>query len=193
MTETKKGYPVISFQTPGAWEDWLAKNHDRAQGVWIKMAKKASGFPSVSRQEALKVALCYGWIDGQADKVDDAWWLLKFTPRRKNSPWSKINIANIEALTEAGKMKPAGIKEVEAAKKDGRWDQAYDSPKEMSMPEDLLRELARNKKARDFFETLNKTNRFTIAYRLQTAKKPETRARRMEKILDMLTSGKKFY
>jgi uncharacterized protein YdeI (YjbR/CyaY-like superfamily) len=175
------------------WEQWLAEHHTRTAGVWIKMAKKASGIASVTHDEALDVALCYGWIDGQRNSLDDSYFLQKFTPRRPKSLWSKRNIDKIAALTAAGRMQPSGLAEVEAAKADGRWEAAYDSPKNMVVPEDFLQALAADEPARAFFDTLNQANRFAIAWRLQTAKKPETRRRRFEALLAMLARGEKLH
>ena len=155
--------------------------------------KKATGKPSVNYGAALDEALCYGWIDGQKNKYDNESYLQKFTPRRPRSIWSKRNIEHIERLEKEGKMRSAGRKAVEAAKSDGRWERAYDSPKNMEVPEDFIAELSKNKKALAFFESLNKTNRFAIAWRLQTAKKPETRERRKKVMLEMMERGEKFH
>lgn len=148
---------------------------------------------SVTPAEALDVALCYGWIDGQRDKFDESYYLNKYTPRRPRSLWSKRNREIVEGLDKENRMKAAGIKEVEAAKADGRWEKAYDSPANMKVPGDFLKALSTNKKAEAFFKTLNKTNQYAIAWRLQTAKKPETRERRMKKILEMMENGEKFH
>jgi uncharacterized protein YdeI (YjbR/CyaY-like superfamily) len=185
--------PVISFESSAEWEEWLAVNHAQSTGVWIRMFKKATGIASITYAEALDEALCYGWIDGQKNKYDDESWLQRFTPRRASSIWSKINTQHVERLVKAGKMKAAGMKEVEAAKRDGRWQRAYESHKNMSIPEDFLKELEKDAKAGAFFETLNKTNLYAIAFRLQTAKKPETREKRMRAILEMLSKGEKFH
>ncbi len=185
--------PIISFESPSGWADWLSANHTQPAGIWLRFFKKASGVTSVTYAEALEEALCYGWIDGQANEYDDDSWLQKFTPRRKKSIWSKINTQHVERLIKEGRMKAAGLKEIEAAKQDGRWEQAYDSYRNMRIPEDFMRELEKNAKAKGFFETLNKTNLYSIAFRLQTAKKPETREKRMKAILEMLSNGKKFH
>lgn len=187
------GKPVLTFSKPGQWEQWLAKNHEQTEGVWIRFFKKGSATQGITYAQALDEALCYGWIDGQAKKYDEQSWIQKFTPRRQGSVWSKRNIEHVERLTKAGKMKPAGLKQIEAARADGRWKKAYDSPANMATPADLLKALEKNKKAKAFFESLNKTNKYAINWRLQTAKKPETREKRMEKILDMLTKGEKFH
>jgi uncharacterized protein YdeI (YjbR/CyaY-like superfamily) len=189
----KDDLPIIAFETPAEWKKWLAQNHTQTSGIWLRIFKKGSNAASVTHAEALDEALCYGWIDGQRNKYDDSSFLQKFTPRRRKSIWSKINTRHVERLTKAGKMKPSGHAEVEAAKADGRWQQAYDSHRSMTLPEDFLMELEKNPKAKSFFETLNKTNLYSIAFRLQTAKKPETRQKRMKEILEMLSRGEKFH
>jgi uncharacterized protein YdeI (YjbR/CyaY-like superfamily) len=171
----------------------LAKNHKLSLGIWIKLFKIKSGVTSITYAEALDVALCYGWIDGQKKAYDNESWLQKFTPRKTKSLWSKKNREHVERLLQLGMMEAAGIKEVEAAKADGRWDQAYESSSNMTVPKDFLNELAKNKKAEAFFKTLNKTNIYSIVWRLQTAKKPETRNKRMKAILEMLKKGEKFH
>ena len=186
-------YKVVSFKTPVAFEKWLAKNHNKVKGIWIRYFKKDSGEKTITHKEALDVALCYGWIDGQADKYDDISWLVKFTPRGAKSIWSKKNTENIERLTSLGKMKPPGLAEVEKAKADGRWDRAYDAQSTMQIPDDLVKQLSKNKKAKAFFDTLNRTNKFAIVWRLQTAKKPETREKRLKLILEMLSNKQKFH
>ena len=189
----KNDSEIIAFPSAKEWEQWLGKTHASSSGVWLRLFKKGSGLASVTHAEALNAALCYGWIDGQLKKHDEESWLRKFTPRRPNSVWSKRNRALVEQLAEAGKMRPAGLKEVEAAKADGRWNRAYDSPSKMTVPEDFLQELSKNKKARMLFETLNKANTYAIAWRLQTAKKPETREKRMRAIIAMLAKGQTFH
>jgi len=184
---------ILPFASAGAWETWLDENHSSSDGLWIKFARKGSGIDSVSYAEALDAALCYGWIDGQARRFDDEYWLQRFTPRRKRSKWSKVNREKVAKLVEAGKMKPAGLREVERAKADGRWDAAYDSPSKATVPDDLQRELDENPEAADFFATLDSRNRYAILYQIQDAKKPETRARRIEKYVAMLKDGKKLY
>lgn len=184
---------ILTCRSHKEWAQWLARNHDKREGVWLKFFKKTADVAAISRPEALDEALCYGWIDGQAKKLDDVSWLQKFTPRRKKSIWSKINVAHATRLIEAGKMKPAGLREVERAREDGRWAEAYDSPKSSEMPSDFLEALSRNKRASAFFQTLNKANRYAISWRLQTAKKPETRERRMKAILAMLAKGQAFH
>jgi uncharacterized protein YdeI (YjbR/CyaY-like superfamily) len=185
--------PIISFETPSQWAEWLAANHAESKGVWLRMFKKGTGIASLNYAEALDEALCYGWIDGQKNKYDERSWLQRFTPRRARSIWSKINTGHVEQLIAAGKMKPAGMKEIEAAKLDGRWQKAYDSHKNMTIPADFLKELEKDAPAKAFFATLNKANLYAIAFRLQTAKKAETREKRMKQILEMLAKGEKFH
>ena len=184
---------MVAFPSAEAWEQWLSKNHAASKGGWLRIYKKDSATPSVTYPQALDAALCHGWIDGQLQKYDEHSWLRKFTPRRSKSSWSKINTQHAERLIEAGRMKVAGSNEIDAAKQDGRWTAAYDSPSAATLPEDLLHALKKNAKARRFLETLNKANRYAITYRLQTAKKPETRKKRLQDMLAMLTDGKKFH
>jgi uncharacterized protein YdeI (YjbR/CyaY-like superfamily) len=185
--------PTLSFESPEAWEVWLAEHHADGLGVWIQFYKKAAGVRSLTYAEAVLGALCYGWIDSQARSKDDRSWIQKFGPRRPRSVWSRINTERAEGLIGSGRMQPAGLAEIAAAKKDGRWQRAYSSPSASSVPADFLAALAENKKARSFFESLNKANLYAISYRLETAKKPETRKRRMESILAMLAKGEKFH
>lgn len=185
--------PIIPFKDGAEWEAWLEENHQTAKGVWMRFYKKASGIPTITWADAVPVALCYGWIDSQAKTYDDKSYLQKFTPRGPKSMWSKINTEHIERLIKLGKMKPAGLVAVEAAKADGRWARAYESPKNMTIPEAFIMLLEKNKKAKDFFESLNKTNKYAIAFQLHSAKKPETLERRMQKFLQMLEKGEKLY
>jgi uncharacterized protein YdeI (YjbR/CyaY-like superfamily) len=184
---------IVSFQSAQEWEEWLAENHASSVGVWLRFFKNGSGKPTVTHDEALDAALCYGWIDGQGKKYDELSWLLKFTPRRAGSIWSRRNTEHVERLIQENRMQPPGFAEVEAAKADGRWERAYDSPSKMTVPEDFLEELSKNQEAKAFFETLNKASIYAIAWRLQTAKKPETREKRMKAILTMLAKGEKFH
>jgi uncharacterized protein YdeI (YjbR/CyaY-like superfamily) len=184
---------IVAFSSAKEWERWLAKSHASSNGVWLRFFKKAARRSSVTYPEALALALCYGWIDGQLRKHDEQSWLRKFTPRRPRSVWSKRNRDLVEQLARAGRLKPAGLKEVEEAKSDGRWERAYDSPSKMVVPADFLKELSKDRKALLFFRTLNKANTYAIAWRLQTAKKPETREKRMKAILAMLSKGEKFH
>lgn len=188
-----KETPIKPFASAEKWHAWLEKNHAKSDGVWLKIFKKDSGKKTVTHPEALDEALCFGWIDGQRKAHDELSFLQKFTPRRPRSIWSKRNQEHVARLTEENRMTPAGLKEIEAAKTDGRWERAYDGPKNMKIPADFLKELKKNKKAYDFFKTLNKNNTFAIAFRLHTAKKPETRERRMKVILEMMDKGERFY
>ncbi|MEO7802636.1 MAG: YdeI/OmpD-associated family protein [Ginsengibacter sp.] len=188
-----KEMKVLAFKTSNAFEKWLAKNHNKVTGIWLRFFKKDSGRVTITYKEAVDEALCYGWIDGQANKYDDESWIQKFTPRGARSIWSKINTNNIERLTTLGKMRPPGLEEVEKAKADGRWTKAYDSPKDMQMPDDFMKQMLKNTKAKAFFETLNKANKYAIGWRLQTAKKPETKEKRIKMIIDMLSNGQKFH
>jgi uncharacterized protein YdeI (YjbR/CyaY-like superfamily) len=185
--------PTLAFATQRAFATWLSKHHASADGLWIKMAKAKSGIESINYQEALELALCWGWIDGQSRRVDDTWFVQKFTPRRARSMWSKINRERVIALIAAGKMKPPGLAEIERAKQDGRWDRAYDSPSRATPPEDLQAALAKNRKAAAFFAKLDSVNRYAILHRVQTAKKPETRARRIAKFVEMLAHHEKLH
>lgn len=193
MKAGEDGKPVLPFASRDEFARWLDENHARSDGIWIKFAKKASGIDTVVYAEALDVALRYGWIDGQVAKVDDDWYAQRWTPRRARSKWSKINVEKAEALIASGEMKPAGLAEVERAKADGRWENAYPSPSAMSVPEDLQAALDASPKAAEFFATLSGTNRYAILYRIGDAKRPETRARRIEKFVGMLERGEKVY
>lgn len=184
---------ILSFSTPEEFRKWLKENHDISDGIWIRIFKKSSETTTITYAEALDEALCYGWIDGQKKPHDSESWLQKFCRRRPKSGWSKINTGHAERLMRTGRMRAAGRKEIEAAKKDGRWNAAYDSPSKSTVPEDFLEALAKDPKAQAFFDGLNKANRYAISYRLQTAKKPETRKRRMEMILGMLKRGEAFH
>jgi uncharacterized protein YdeI (YjbR/CyaY-like superfamily) len=184
--------PVRDFKTQAAWRTWLDKNHAKSPGVWIRFAKKASGKRSVTYQEAVEVSLCYGWIDGKVRTVDEDHYIQRFTPRRAQSRWSKINRGKAEALIAAGEMKPAGMQAVDEAKGDGRWAAAYASPAVIEVPADLERELKRTK-TEAFFEGLNKTNRYAVLYQIEEAKRPETRARRIVRFVEMFQDGRKPY
>jgi uncharacterized protein YdeI (YjbR/CyaY-like superfamily) len=186
-------YPVREFESAGAFEAWLHEAHADEPGVWLRLAKKGSGVPSATYAEALEVALCYGWIDGQARKVDDTWYVQKFTPRRARSMWSKRNRDKVAALIDSGRMQRAGLREIERAQADGRWDAAYDGSATATVPDDLQRALEANPAAVDFFAGLNSRNRYAILHRLQSAKKPETRARRIAQFVEMLARGEKIY
>lgn len=191
--DTKQGLPILSFASPKEWEAWLREHHGASKGLWLKIAKKGSGVDSVDYAQALDAALCHGWIDGQKGALDDTFWLQKFTPRGPRSKWSKINVDKAQALIEAKRMQPAGLAEIEKAKGDGRWEQAYASQSKATVPEDLQQELDKNPKAAKFFATLDSANRYAVLYRIHEAKKPETRARRIEKFIDMLNRGEKVH
>ncbi len=185
--------PIISFEDQVQWEQWLEENHESAAGVWVKIAKKASGIPSITYAEALDVAICFGWIDSQRDKVDDLYWRQRFTPRSKKSPWSQVNRERVARLAAEGRVRPAGRRAVDAAKADGRWEAAYASQSRMTVPDDLQEALLKDPAAAEFFSTLDSRNRYTILYRVQSAKKPETRAKRIEKFVTMLANGEKIH
>ncbi len=189
----KPSLPIVSAKSARDWGKWLAKHHARASGVWLRIFKKGSGEATVTYAEALDEAPCFGWIDSQKQAHDKSSYLQKFSPRKAASGWSKINTRHAERLKKAGRMKPAGLKEIQGAKRDGRWKSAYDSPAAASAPADFPAALEKNKKAKAFFRTLEKRNSYAIIYRLQTAKKPETRAARMRAIIEMLAKGKKFH
>ena len=191
--ETKQNLPILAFASQKKWEEWLARNHQTSKGLWLKIAKKGAETGTVNYAEALDVALCYGWIDGQKGALDAGFWLQKFTPRGARSKWSKVNRDKATALIESGRMQPAGLAEIERAKTDGRWEAAYDAQSKASVPEDLQRELDANPDAAAFFATLESYNRYAILYRLQEAKKPETRAKRLEKFIGMLKRGEKVH
>lgn len=184
---------VLEFASVEEWEAWLAENQSSAAEAWLRFAKKNARVATVSRAAALEVALRYGWIDGQAASQDEVYWLQRFTPRTARSKWSRINREAVEELIRAGRMKPAGMAAVEAAKSDGRWDAAYAPPSKIEVPTDLLERLKESPAAESYFGSLNAQNRYAILYRIQDAKKPETRARRIEKFIRMLERGEKIH
>lgn len=190
---TSAELPILSFDGPDAWAAWLEEHHASSKGIWLELAKKGSGTPSVTYAEALEVALCYGWIDGQKKSHNAAAWLQKFTPRGKRSIWSKVNREKALALLESGRMRPAGLAEVERAQRDGRWEAAYDSQGVAAVPDDLAAALERSPAAKAFFAALDSANRYAILFRVQTAKKAETRARRIEQFVQMLERGEKIH
>ena len=183
------GQPIIAFVTAAEFRQWLARHHSDHPGIWLKIAKKASGLPTVTYAEALDEALCFGWIDGQKKTFDEMAFLQKFTQRGRRSVWSRINTGHVARLEKAGRMKPAGLAAVAAAKADGRWAAAYHSSRTAAMPEDFLTALEREPAARGFFNTLNKTQRYGFFYRITTAKKPETRRQRIADFVAMLKRG----
>jgi uncharacterized protein YdeI (YjbR/CyaY-like superfamily) len=185
--------PVRLFATQAAWAAWLDKNHRNSQGLWLRLAKKGSGLKSVNYAEALDVALRYGWIDGQKRAESEQAWLQRFLPRSPKSIWSKINCAKVDALIASGKMRAVGLEAVAAAKKDGRWDAAYDSPKGATVPEDFQLALEANPRALEFFRSLDGANRYAVLFRIQTAKKAETRARKIRELVEMLERNEKIH
>ena len=192
-TQRSGDKPTLLFRDQKAWEAWLDKNHATSSGVWLRLARKGSGRQSASYDEALDVALCYGWIDSQGKSADENYRLQKFTPRAKRSMWSMRNRNKALALIRSGQMKPAGLAEVERAKKDGRWSAAYDSPSRMTVPRDFQAAVNRNALAQAFFKTLDSRNRYAILFRLQTAKRADTRMRRIQRFVEMLAKNEKLY
>ncbi len=186
--------PIKSFASSKQWKEWLATNYAIPNnGIWLRIFKKDSGEATITYDEALDEALCFGWIDGQKKAYDEKSWLQKFTPRRSKSIWSKRNKTRVVQLIKEKRMQPSGLKEIETAKKDGRWDKAYDSPSQMGIPADFLAILKKDQQAYEFFKTLNKANTYAIAWRLETAKKPETREKRMQILLKMMKSRQKLH
>ncbi len=184
---------ILPFATQAKWRAWLLRHSHKSDGIWLKFFKKASGVKTITYAEALDEALCFGWIDSQVAKFDDQAYLQKFTPRRSKSLWSKRNRDHVVRLIKEKKMTPAGLTEIKRAKTDGRWEAAYDSPSVATLPADFLSAIDKNKKAAKFFKTLNKINRYAITWRLQTAKTPATRAKRLAQIVAMLAEEKKFH
>jgi uncharacterized protein YdeI (YjbR/CyaY-like superfamily) len=185
--------PILLFETQQDWEVWLKEHHSQATGIWLKLAKKDAGIASLTYAEALESALCYGWIDGQKASFDQQSWLQKFTPRRPKSLWSKVNCEKVTALIAAGRMQPEGLRQVELAKADGRWDQAYASQSRIAIPADFQSELDKNPEAQAFFSTLDSANRYAILFRIQTAKRAETRSARIQKFIEMLLKHEKIH
>ncbi len=186
MTEERAGLPIIAFNDLPALERWLEAQPANSPGLWIKLAKTGSGIASVTKAEAIDAALCHGWIDGQLDKYDDAYWLIRFTPRKVRSKWSQMNRARAEELLAASRVHPYGLAQIEAARTDGRWDAAYAPASKAQVPPDLQAALDQSPKAAAFFETLTGANRYAILYRIETVKKPETRARKIASFIGML-------
>jgi uncharacterized protein YdeI (YjbR/CyaY-like superfamily) len=187
------GLPVMLFETQADFEAWLDEHHASSSGAWLRLAKKASGLRSLSYVEAVEAGLCFGWIDGQKKGYDERSWLQRFTPRGPQSIWSKVNRAKAEALIAAGRVRPAGLAAVERARQTGRWDAAYDPASTATVPEDLQAALDASERADAFFKTLSGANRYALLFRIQTAKKPETRARRIQEFIAMLERGEKLY
>ena len=192
-TSSPQSMKIKSFATAARWRTWLAREHAKSDGIWLRVYKKGSGKKTVTYAEALDDALCYGWIDGQKKTYDTESFLQRFTHRRPKSLWSKRNREHVSRLIKEKRMTDAGLREVTSAKQDGRWDLAYDAPSNMQIPEDFLKKLKRDKGAYEFFKTLNRANTYAIAWRLCTAKKLETRTRRMEGLLTMMKQGKKLH
>jgi len=189
----KPEQPIMAFESVKAFEQWLEEAHQEHQGIWLRIYKKGSKTPTITYAEAVEVGLCFGWIDGQKNKHDDESWVQKFTKRGPKSVWSKVNVGHIERLTKEGRMRPAGQKAVEKAKADGRWDKAYASSSTAEMPEDFLKALEMNPKAKAYYETLNKTNLYAIYYRINSVKKADTRARKIKEFVEMLERGAKLH
>jgi uncharacterized protein YdeI (YjbR/CyaY-like superfamily) len=185
--------PVIAFESQDAFEAWLAEHHATSKGLQLKIAKKGSVIPSVTYAEAVDVALCYGWIDSQKSALDADYFLQRFTPRSARGKWSRVNCDKAMALVEQGRMRPAGLHEIERARADGRWEAAYEPQSTAAVPDDLRRALDANPAARAFFATLDSRNRYAVLHRVHDAKRPETRARRIEKFVAMLAAGEKIY
>ncbi len=185
--------PILLFANQQEWADWLDSYHPDSPGLWLRLAKKSSGMTSVTYDQAVEVALCYGWIDGQKKSLDAESWLQKFTPRRPKSIWSKVNTEKAQRLIEEGKMRPAGLRQVELAKQDGRWAAAYEPQSTSVVPGDLQTALEENAAAMNFFAALDGRNRYAILFRIQSAKQLATRARRIEQFIDMLANHEKLY
>jgi len=185
--------PRLTFASQEEWEIWLERNGSSSSGAWVRLAKKSADQPTVSYAQALESALCYGWIDGQKQADNEHYWLQRFTPRTAKSIWSKINKEKAEALVASGRIRPAGMREINRAKQDGRWDAAYASASNATVPDDLQRALDANPTANTFFATLNSKNRYAILFRIQNAKKPETRARKIAQFIEMLSKGETLY
>jgi uncharacterized protein YdeI (YjbR/CyaY-like superfamily) len=190
---TQADLPVKLFRIVGAWETWLSKNASRSKGLWLEIAKKGSSLQSLSYDEALEVALCYGWIDGQKKAFDSKSWLQRFTPRGPRSIWSKINCGKVERLIEEGRMQPSGLAAVDQAKANGEWERAYGGQRTVEPAEEFIALLAKRPNAKAFYETLNAQNRYAIHFRIHSAKKPETRRKRVEKFIEMLERQEKLY
>lgn len=189
--QPKNELDILLFENRDKWRAWLEANHADSRGVWLRLAKKAAALQSVSYADAVEVGLCFGWIDGQSKSYDEESWIQKFTPRRSKSLWSKVNREKVLRLIESGQMQPSGLREVAAAQQDGRWEAAYDPPSEAQVPEDFAAQLEVHPAAKEFFATLNKSNRYAILFRIQTAKKAETRAKRIKEFIEMLERGEK--
>ncbi|MCW3690994.1 YdeI/OmpD-associated family protein [Burkholderia cenocepacia] len=184
---------ALTFASQAEWESWLGQNGGTSTGVWLRLAKKGVEQRTVTYEQAVESALCHGWIDGQKKAESEQYWLQRFSPRSAKSIWSKINKDKAEALIAAGRMQPSGLSEIDRARKDGRWEAAYTSASNSTVPDDLQAALDANPKAAKFFATLNSRNRYAILFRIQSAKKPETRARKIAEFIDMLKRGETFH
>jgi uncharacterized protein YdeI (YjbR/CyaY-like superfamily) len=184
---------IVEFQSASQWDKWLAKNYSKSKGIWIRFFKKASDASSINTSDALDLALCYGWITGQAKPYDERSWLGRFVPRRPKSIWSKINTERAEMLIRQGRMNSAGLKQIEEAKRDGRWNRAYSPPSTATLPEDFLKALQTNKEAEAFFKTLNRANIYSVVFRLENAKNEESRRMRVTQMIKMFEQGEKFH
>ena len=195
MATTNKhdAYPISTFKDSKALEKWMKKNHGKAEGLWVKIAKASTGIKSITHSDALDLALCYGWIDGLRRRLDDQYFLQKFTPRTSSSTWSVINQQKVATLIKEGRMQPGGLAAIEAAKKNGRWESAYKSQKTIEVPADLQESLDNNKKAKTFFSKLSSQNRFAILFRIGKVKRPDTRARKIEEFVKMLQENRTIY
>lgn len=193
LTKNKDELPTLFFADRLTFEEWLESHHEVSPGIWLRIAKKHAGFDSVTYEEALEAALCYGWIDSRKETYDERSWLQRFTPRGPRSIWSKVNKDKAERLIAEGRMKLPGFAAIEAAKRNGLWDQAYESQSRASLPEDLASELERNAKAKAFYDSLDKRNQYAILFRVHNAKKPETRAKRIQQFITMLEQGERIY
>lgn len=191
--EQHENLPIKLFKDFDSWIAWLEKHHEKESGIWVKFAKKSSGVQSITYEEAREGAIMYGWIDGLKHGLDETYYTLRITKRRPKGNWSKINREIAEELIKNGRMQSAGMREVDAAKNDGRWEKVYDSQSKITIPEDFQKLLNKNPKAKEFFSTLNSANRYAFLYRIQTAKKPETRKARIEKFIEMLNHGEAFH
>lgn len=185
--------PVLTCASQAEWEMWLQAHCESSSGIWLRLAKKSSGQSTLTYAQAVESALCFGWIDGQKQSESDQFWLQRFSPRTAKSIWSKINTEKAQALVEAGRMRPAGLREIQRAQQDGRWERAYASASNATVPADLQVALDANRKAKVFFETLNSQNRYAILFRIQNVKKAETRARKIAQFVEMLANGKRLY
>jgi uncharacterized protein YdeI (YjbR/CyaY-like superfamily) len=189
--EVLDGVEIIAFRDVAAWESWLANNHELQAGVWLKLAKKGSGIPSVADDEVVDVGLCYGWVSGQRKSFDESYYLQKYVPRRPKSLWSKVNVDKVEKLLAAGRMREPGMAEVRAAQADGRWDAAYESQKHATVPPDVVAALQENKEAKDFFDSLDKTDQYRLYLPVLQARTPKARAARLEKMIAMVEADRK--